>query len=673
MRRGEFLNFLGVQASASDMPLRGTGRSLDASIKLGYRPEIDCLRAIAVLAVVACHWKVPHFTGGFVGVDVFFVISGFLIARMIYTETLEGNFSFIAFYERRIRRIAPALYVVVAVTAITSLILLLPANLISFSRSVIAVVTFTSNILFWQESGYFDALEMEKPLLHTWSLAVEEQFYLVIPFFIFLLARYAPKREFIWLSVGALASSGFSIWATHFAPSAAFYLAASRAWEFLFGAILAVGPVPDPQNATVRKIAGTFGIVLILFSVLVHSDRMYFPGLAAIIPCLGASLFIWAHSGAPAVKLNVITPVLVFFGKISYSLYLWHWPVIIFARNFTDAYAHDLTPAHLISIFGFTVLISYLSFRYIEQPFRRREIAVTRRGLFMYTGIASAFLLMLGATGIIFSGFPQRLDPRAAKIAEYANYDFSDYWRARTCFLMDQLPADFKVDECASKRSGATNILIWGDSQAAHYVYGLKEIASKDGLNIMQATYATCPPIFDFDNDFNSNCRLFNDGVKSVLKSRLPDAVILSARWWFYIGRYGYDAILDDLRKTVFQLTGLGIKVFLFGPSIEYKRALPTLLYRYALVGVDRFNSAQYLNHDIFEVDERMNKAFSDIPNVYFISILKSVCVSDTCPAVVEDTVPMQFDLQHLTAPGSVFVINKLYPAISSHLGVPRP
>jgi peptidoglycan/LPS O-acetylase OafA/YrhL len=192
-----------VSPPAPEKPLKtsvGTS-ALDPSVKLAYRPEIDCLRAVAVLAVLACHWKVAHFAGGFVGVDIFFVISGFLIARMIYTEALEGRFSFIAFYERRARRIVPALYVVVVATAIASSFLLLPTNLISFGRGVISVVTFTSNILFWQESSYFGALAAEKPLLHTWSLAVEEQFYLVFPVFIFLLARYAPKREFVWFSV----------------------------------------------------------------------------------------------------------------------------------------------------------------------------------------------------------------------------------------------------------------------------------------------------------------------------------------------------------------------------------------------------------------------------------------------------------------------------------------
>jgi peptidoglycan/LPS O-acetylase OafA/YrhL len=635
---------------------------------LRYRPDIDYLRAIAVLAVVASHWGIRHFAGGYVGVDVFFVISGYLITRMIYTDAVSGDFSFISFYERRIRRILPALYLMVVATWIVSLILLSPNDLVNFSKSIKAVVTFTSNILFRRESGYFDLPSADRPLLHTWSLSVEEQFYLVFPAFIFLLVKWAPGREFIWFSLVALFSLGFSIWEVRFSPTAAFYLAPTRAWEFLLGSILAVGAVACPTGNVAKNVAASVGLALILFSILVYTETTPFPGINAIAPCLGSALFIWAYSGVQERKPSGVgSAVLAFFGRISYSLYLWHWPVLVFARYFTGI--DSFTTAQKALMIGGTICISYLSFRYIEQPVRRRAIVVSRSALFASAGIASVLLYICGVAGQVFEGFPQRLDANAAKMAEYADYKFAKIYRLGSCFITpDQKFAELKIDECTPTADGAKNVLVWGDSLAAHYVYGLQQVSAKADISIWQATAGACPPIFDFDDFYNPNCRAFNDGVRSIIESKMPDAVIMSAAWAQYIDHYGYDEVFGALRKTILHLNKLGITIFLFGPSIEYTQSLPTLLSKFAWAGVDRFNSGKYLNHKIFDVDDRMNSEFSHFAGVHFLSILKAVCLADQCPALVGDEVPMQWGINHVTAPGSVFIMSKLFPAMVAPL-----
>jgi peptidoglycan/LPS O-acetylase OafA/YrhL len=632
-----------------------------------YRPDIDFLRAIAVLSVIGFHWQTGVFSGGYIGVDIFFVISGFLITRMIHVDATAGVFSFVSFYERRIRRIIPALYAMIVVTAALALFVLLPADYVSFSRSAVSVIVFASNIWFWHNSGYFDAPSTEKPLLHTWSLSVEEQFYLLFPCVIYLLARYARQREVIWLAAAAAASLAFSIYAVRVAPSAAFYFAPSRAWEFLIGSVLAVGELRAPKQRAVRGLVIACAIFSILLPIFIFTDKTPFPGAYAIIPCLGTALFVWAHSNAQASKL-VRAPITLFFGKISYSLYLWHWPAFVLAVMYKG---DGLTNPDKLLLFGATVVISYLSFRYVEQPVRRREVVVTRRGLFAITSLASLLLLTIGAAGVVSNGFPQRLDSGVATLAEFKNYNYHELYHYRTCFLGVDQPFDqFRIENCGPKLSSPNSALLWGDSLAAHYIHGLRHFASKAGINIVQATAGACAPIFDFDvGVLNRNCSAFDDGIRSIIYSEKPAAVIISASWTAYTPLFGPDVFFDALRQTVLDIRKSGTLIFLFGPSIFYRQSLLDLLT--PVTGLKRFDSSKYLEPAIFDIDERMSRKFAGIEGVYFISILKSVCSGASCPPLVGGKVPMQWDNAHLTAEGSIFVVGKIFPIIAAHL-LPR-
>ena len=344
-----------------------------------YRADIDGLRAIAIVPVVLYHAGFPGLKGGFVGVDVFFVISGFLMASLILSEIDQGAFSLGHFYERRVRRIFPALFATIAASAVAAWLLFMPIEFQYFSRSAMAAALFGSNILFWQESGYFDAAAELKPLLHTWSLAVEEQFYIVFPLLMLVIARFRRQWTGWILCTLLLVSFGLSIWQVESAPVAAFYLLPSRFWELLLGAVLALGLVPRSNSPIVAQALVLVGIILIGVAVFAYDEDTSFPGLSALVPCLGAALVIHGRAEDTPIGRALSWPPLVFIGLISYSLYLWHWPVIVFQR--TDAiFAPETTGAVKVALVGASIGIAFLSWRFVERPFRGyAQYAVCRR------------------------------------------------------------------------------------------------------------------------------------------------------------------------------------------------------------------------------------------------------------------------------------------------------
>lgn len=303
--------------------------------ELRYRPDIDGLRAVAVLAVVLFHAGISSISGGFVGVDVFFVISGFLITTIIVKEIRRGDFSLTVFYERRIRRILPAFFVVMLFSAVVAYSLLLPQDFENFGKSLVAASLSVSNLLFWRESGYFDSTAELKPLLHTWSLGVEEQFYLFFPLLLMFIARFFKQRWTLWIVLIAFSSLLLSAWGAKHQPSATFYLLPTRAWELALGGLLAMGGVPPIHQRFWREIEALLGLGLIVWGISALTPESSFPGLNALYPCLGAALVIHAGSSGPSMVGNVLSwRPLVLIGLISYSLYLWHWPLLVFAKYY---------------------------------------------------------------------------------------------------------------------------------------------------------------------------------------------------------------------------------------------------------------------------------------------------------------------------------------------------
>jgi peptidoglycan/LPS O-acetylase OafA/YrhL len=634
-----------------------------AIVRRDYGEDIDWLRAIAVLAVVAFHFEAPAVYGGFVGVDIFFVISGYLITGIIQSEVKSGAFSFAQFYERRVRRLLPALYAMVVLTAIPSFHYLLTSERQEFFRSVAAVVTFTSNFFFWFQTGYFDHAAVEKPLLHTWSLAVEEQFYLALPLLLWALLRFVRGDRVVPAALGALSLASFAlcIWLMRTDRSAAaFFMSPPRAWEFLIGGIIAAPGFPLLRHVLAQQIAR--GIALVLIAIPVFSLRQGpgFPGFNALAPCIGAAMFIWSGIGVPTGKRSRYSPLNVarFFGQISYSLYLWHWPLFTFALFSKASLVLDATDK--IALFALTVLISSLSWRFVEQPFRQKTLAPTRGGMFRISGVATLLLLAGSTFGIVASQRPSAADRVALQLEAFNAYDYQPLYRFGSCFA----PASGVLDdECLAFAPGKTNVLLWGDSLAAHYFHGLTQATDPRLTKILQATQAACMPTFNAAAQGNASCRSFARAMDAFFADHKPGLVILSADWLEYSRPPRFDGMIADLKQTIATLNAQGVAVVLFGPAVQFGSRLPSMLMRAHLRHVDA-RPDDFVLSEIFDLDRKMKAALPAHDGFSYISVVDAICPERQCPLTIDGGVPLAWDHAHLTAEGSVYVVSRLAPML---------
>jgi peptidoglycan/LPS O-acetylase OafA/YrhL len=632
-------------------------------VERAYREDIDWLRAIAVLAVVAFHFEAPAVFGGFVGVDIFFVISGYLITGIIQAEVTSGSFSFARFYERRVRRLLPALYAMVVLTAIPSFHYLLTSERQEFFRSAVAVVTFTSNFFFWFQTGYFDHAAVEKPLLHTWSLAVEEQFYLALPIFLWTLLRFSRGRIALPAALGALALASFalSIWLMRTDRSAtAFFMSPPRAWEFLIGGIIATPGFPVLRHAWAQTIARGIALVLIAIPIFALRQGPGFPGFNALTPGMGAAMFIWSGVGVPTLKRSPSSPfnVAKFFGQISYSLYLWHWPLFTFAR-FSKA-SLVLGSVDKIVLFALTVLISYLSWRFVEQPFRRRSLVPTRGAAFRLAGLTTVLLLAGSAGGVVLSQTPSDADRTAQQLESYDDYKYGPLYRYGSCFAPTSGVFD---DACLAIAPDKTNVLLWGDSLAAHYFIGLRSTIDPQTTNLLQATQAACMPTFNAAAQGNASCRSFAGQMAAFFHDHRPSLVILSADWLEYSRPPRFDGMIADLKQTISALNAAGTAVVLLGPAVQFRTRLPSMLMRAQLRQVEPRPDDLVLP-DIFLLDEKMKAALPAQQKFSYISVVDTICPLRQCPLTIDGGIPLSWDYAHLTKEGSAYVMGRLVPLL---------
>ena len=556
----------------------------------GYREDIDWLRAIAVLSVVAFHFETTGIYGGFVGVDIFFVISGYLITGIIQAEVASGDFSFARFYERRVRRLLPALYVMVAVTAIPTFHYLLASERAEFFRSVAAVVTFTSNVFFWLQSGYFDHAAVEKPLLHTWSLAVEEQFYLALPLVMWGLLRAARgSRVALAVTLGALALASFALSIVLMRTGAsanAFFMSPPRAWEFLVGSIVALQGFPTLRHPPAQRLARSAALVLMAIPILSLRPGPGFPGFNALLPCIGAAMFIWSGIGVPNQKRGRYSPLHVvrFFGRISYSLYLWHWPLFTFARfSKSSLVLSAADTARAVRADGCDLLsVMALCRTAVPGPDARadaRRSVPSRRG--KHDRVAGRERRRSCADRMLVGS---RSHARKSSMPTMTTTMQRSIVRG-TCFS----PADGAFgDACLGVVAGKTNVLLWGDSFAAHYFYGLSRLADPqhDEHHAGDASGLHA----DASTPLRSSIRRaggFAAEMEAFLADHKPDLVIMSADWLEYARPPRFDGMIADIRKTIAQLNAAGLRVVLLGPSVQFRARLPSMLIRAQLRGVD--------------------------------------------------------------------------------------
>ena len=492
-----------------------------------YRPDIDGLRALAVLLVVFFHANLA-FPGGYIGVDVFFVISGFLITGLILKEQASGGFRLTNFWERRIRRILPASVCVVAATLLAGLLLLTPPDLKDLSESAIYQQLILSNVFFWRNTGYFDGPAELKPLLHTWSLAVEEQFYLFYPFLLVLLRKLSRQRLLYVLGLLFIASFLLSEWGVQHHRDATFFLLPTRAWELLLGGMLVLLPPPEKLSRRLHVSASWLGLVSIVAAAVLFDSATRFPGKSAVIPCIGAAALIYFNSCEPTFVARVFSyKPIVFVGLISYSLYLWHWPIFAFLRYWTgDVQALSV---RLLAIV-LSIALAIVSWRFVETPFRRNRKGVTRSRLFSAAGLSTLTILITALYIDKSHGLPGRLSEDALRIAETA------------------LPKSYKVDlrtlndgslPLLGRKEGdvAPSFLLWGDSHLRSVASLCDQLASEYGITGAIATNDGVPPLLDAwcvgrDRD---PCVRWNTAVRAYIERRNIKNVVLIARWSIYI------------------------------------------------------------------------------------------------------------------------------------------
>lgn len=646
-----------------------------------YRPDIDGLRAVAVLAVVLYHFRVAPFSGGFVGVDVFFVISGFLITRLIWSEIGAGKFSFVNFYERRVRRILPALFAVLAVITVAAIILLFPQMLVNYAMSLIAAAGFVSNFHFFGSTGYWAPGAVEQPLLHTWSLAVEEQFYLVFPLLL-ILFRGRNRATLLWsVIVGWVLSFAISVVSVRYAPVSAFYLLPSRFWELLTGSILAVGEFGVLRNALLRNAIALAGLLLIAFGVFALSANSPFPGVNALAPCVGTALLIYSGTksdSTPLINAALATRLPVAIGLISYSLYLWHWPIFVLA---TAVLPHGLDAMQTVLAIAASFALAGASWRFVEQPFRGRASRVARKSLFIMAASAIVLFAVTGALIGLLHGLPQRFDNGTQNILAEAQ---DEPLRAH-CFNMS--PAKIaRGDLC---KLGAPNapptFLLWGDSHADAMAPALMKAGHARGKAGVVAAHGHCAPFVGVDLP-DAGCRPFNDAVMKVALAKNITTVLLDARWAGYAGvssledetfaETGAGALhprsvaesqaqfVSAMKAVVAALTAAGKKVVIIGPVPEFAHSVPMDIAKMR-VWHEQWEIAptrgEFLARETF-VDETFRQLATQ-PGVTLVSPGRVVCPAARCETM-KDGLPLYRDANHL----SVFGAEQLAPLFNGLL-----
>jgi peptidoglycan/LPS O-acetylase OafA/YrhL len=629
-----------TRLGTSDAAAPGHSRALAE----GYRADIDGLRALAVAVVVIFHAGVSPLRGGFIGVDIFFVISGYLITRQIAAEMEAGTFSIVGFYERRVRRIAPALLFAIAATLAAAAFVLFPVELATSGMTAIASILSVANLYLLTSAGYFAADAGSQPLIHMWSLGVEEQFYLFFPLLLIAFGRRSRSAARWATVVTALASLVLCIVITRYDRDFAYYFPLTRAWELLAGAALVFVAVPQ-MPAWLRNAAAVGALLLIAASAYKFYPQMAFPGFYALAPVFATVALIAVGSqGGSAVTSGLSAGPLVWLGRISYSLYLVHWPILVLYRM---ARGVPISAIEAWALVAASVAAAYFSWRFVERPFREKRLLATRSTLFAGTGVAAAALI-LAATLLSFAPF--RAENNADRLASFLTYDDTDVYRKGRCFLFGHQDrvSDFKVAECLQSVPGRPNILLVGDSHAAHLWSGLK--AEFPQANVMQATSTGCKPVLGGKGE--KTCTdLVDMALGSFLQSYRPDVIILSARW--------IEADIPDVERTLKMLTGRAGQVVVLGPVVEYAMPLPRLLAQVA----DGRDSSLLVHARLADqaITDRNLGAAVRASGADYASAYRLLCAgkATACQTTVND-VPVQWDYGHLTAQGSQLLARKL-------------
>lgn len=609
-----------------------------------YRREIDGLRAIAVLPVIFFHAGFQTFHGGFIGVDIFFVISGYLITSIIMGELEKDRFSIIDFYERRARRILPALFLVMLVTVPFAWLWLLPHEMRDFSQSLIAVSAFSSNVLFWKEANYFDTAAELKPLLHTWSLAVEEQYYLFFPILLMVLWKVGKQAVMPFVLVTLIASLVLAEIGVRTAPTATFYLLPTRAWELLIGAVAALllrGQQDAGTHAPMGGWLSLAGLGLILASLFTFDKETPFPGLHALIPTLGATLIILFARESNLVGKWLGSRLLVGIGLLSYSAYLWHQPLFAFARSGNTAHPGSFTFAALTLA---TMALAYLSWRFVEAPFRDRS-RIGRSAIFSMAAMGMVMFSALGVHGHLQDG---NLGRYTEGVTHYfALKDASDefVWKLKNAHRHASFdPSKVKILVIGDSNSGdLTNVLAHGPGADQHSLSTLQVSVGCGNLYLPRARFEHF-----IERDKLKGCTESDDLMSDTTRKLMQEAdwVFLASgwrKWEAELFRESYQALTREF----------GNKFFVFGnKNIDF---------------IPEQHIRAHQNTDFPKLTQRaqakleINDTIRAAAGERFIDPYRFLCPTSACETLSENGQLIQYDGFHLTEIGARLFAQRMH------------
>ena len=633
-----------------------------------YRAEIDGLRALAVVPVILFHAGFQLFRGGFVGVDVFFVISGYLITTILIEQIENKQFSIVTFYERRARRILPALFFVMLVCIPFAWMWMLPSQMKDFSRSLVAVSLFASNMFFWRESGYFEAAVEEKPLLHTWSLAVEEQYYVLFPIFLFLAWRFGKKRVFWMIVIFAAMSLTLSEWGWRNKPTANFYLAPTRAWELLAGSIAAF--ILQRRKVKANNALSLLGLAAIAFAIFAYNEKTPFPSVYTLVPVIGVVLLVlFSDKETYAGKLLSIK-FLVSIGLISYSAYLWHQPLFAFARLYTFNQVN--LSVSLLLIFT-TFLLAYLSWKFVESPFRK-GIKFGRKKIFLLSLSGVASFTLIGVFGHFKKGFDERWGAEGIAISNAVND-----WEYPGTLEKIGVEGLYVFDS-----TKPIDVLFFGDSHAEQFAPLSKNILASTNQNVGFLTDPGCPPIPNLLEDLHPQCtNLFdrldyvlatNKGIKTVVISGCFNCYFIeqsrtlpggskheydyyykkeNTRLYFRKGE-GHKEALLSLRQFAANLSS-NMKVIVIADNPQASSFDPNVMMAYIARGDSNFFFQKYsdFSADTFTPTMELVNLNDKLMNLFELNIsvvdsLRVVCVDGKCEPLDHNGNPKYSDTNHM-------------------------
>jgi peptidoglycan/LPS O-acetylase OafA/YrhL len=641
-----------------------------------FRSDIEGLRGIAVLSVLAVHAFPQWMPGGFIGVDIFFVLSGFLIAGIVQRDIEGGRFSVAAFYAGRVRRLLPALCVVLAACLATASLWTFPNEARQIGKHVAAGASFVSNIVYRTEAGYFDAGAESKPLLHLWSLAIEEQFYLLWPLAALGLARW-PRLALPAVGAALVASFALNTHLIDSKPVATFFLLPTRAWELLAGVLLAYASMHASSGAWIRRslalgrldesnarhaLAGAGALLLIAaLCTIDKGDR--FPGWWATLPVLGTLALLAAGPQAGFNRHVLSASVLRFYGSISYPLYLWHWPLLCFPLLMGVALTAEVRVLILVA----SVTLATLTLLFVERPLRE--------GRLLPRHAVKTLLVALAAIGVAGWGVHRSdglLHIHPAELRDLAatefRFDYADYRVGRCMVKLDEGPETFGAECVDREPAQGPLVMLWGDSHAAAIYPGLRQLLTDEGVErrLAQFTAARCPPLLSPPERASRTCDSITRHVLDRLAAERPHTVVLAGHWLFY-GRS--TAALNDrlaaLRDTVRHLQSLGVqRVVVLGHTPVWTQPLPRLLMQqHGRSGVAPTRLSEGLDPGAGALDAAIESALSGTGAV-FMSPHRVLCTELGCESSFVSAsgavLPLMADGSHLTREGSVRLVSLL-------------